>query len=71
MYRRHLELLRKKLTSRITLLRRFAGSDWVSEVTTLRIANLALVLSTAEYCTSVWCHSAHTHLIDPAINDVL
>jgi len=27
-YRRHLESLRKKLTSRVALLRRFAGSGW-------------------------------------------
>ena len=36
-----------------------------------RIATFALVHSTAEYWASVWCCSAHTHLIDPAINDVL
>ena len=27
--------------------------------------------STAEYCAHVWCRSAHTRLIDPAINDAL
>jgi len=27
--------------------------------------------STAEYCAPVWCRSAHTRLIDPAINDAL
>ena len=32
---------------------------------------LALVHSTAEYCVPVWCRSAHTHLIDLAINDAL
>jgi len=37
----------------------------------LRIANLALVHSTAEYCALVWCRSAHTRLIDPTINDAL
>ena len=39
--------------------------------TTLRTAALALVHSTAEYCAPVWSHSAHTRLIDPAINDAL
>jgi len=29
------------------------------------------VHSTAEYCAPVWCRSAHTRLIDPAINKVL
>jgi len=29
------------------------------------------VHSIAEYCALVWCRSAHTRLIDPAINDAL
>jgi len=49
MYRRHLELLRKKLTSRVALLRRLAGSGWGAEATTLLIATLILVQSTAKY----------------------
>jgi len=39
--------------------------------TTLRIATLALVHSTAGYWALVWCRSTHTRLIDPAINDAL
>jgi len=73
-YRRHLETLRKKLTSRVALLRRLAGSGWGAGATTLRTATLVLVHSTAEYCVPVWCRwcrSAHTRLIDPAINDAL
>ena len=64
-YRRHLESLRKKLTSRVALLRRLAGSGWGAGATTLRTATLVLVHSTAEYCAPVWCRSAHSHLIDP------
>jgi len=70
-YRRHLESLRKKLTSRVALLRRLAGSGWGAGATTLRTATLALVNSTAEYCAPVWRRSAHTCLIDPTINDAL
>ena len=70
-YRRHLESLRKKLTSRVALLSRLAGSGWDAGATTLRTATLALVHSTAEYCAPVWCRSAHTRLIDPTINDAL
>ena len=70
-YRRHLESLRKKLTSRVTLLRRLACSGWGAGATTLRTATLDLVHSTAEYCVPVWCHSAHIRLIDPAINNAL
>ena len=70
-YRRYLESLRKKITSRVALLRRLAGSGWGAGATTLRTGTLALVHSTAEYCAPVWCRSAHTHLVDPTINDVL
>ena len=70
-YRRHLESLRKKLTSRVALLRRLAGSGWGARTIMLRIATPALVHSTAEYSTPVWCRSAHTCLIDPTINNAL
>jgi len=52
-YRWHLESLRKKLTSRVALMRRLAGSGWGPGATTLRTATLALVHSTAEYCAPV------------------
>jgi len=48
-----------------------AGSGWSAGATTPRIATLALVHSTAEYCSPVWCSIAHTRPIDPVINDAL
>jgi len=39
--------------------------------TTLRTATLALVHPTTEYCAPGWCRSAHTRLLDRAINDAL
>jgi len=62
-YRRHLESLCKKLTSRVALLMRLAASGWGVGATTLRTATLVLVYSTEEYCAPVWCRSAHTGLI--------
>ena len=50
-FRHHLVALRKKLSSRVTLLRRLVGSGWGAGAKTLRIATLSLVYSTAEY----WC----------------
>ena len=67
----HLVALRKKLSSRVTLLRRLVGSGWGAGTKTLRTATLALVYSTAEYCAPVWCHSARTRLIDSVLNDAL
>ena len=70
-YHRHLESLRKKLTSRVALLRQLAGSGWSAGAVTLRTTTLAPVHSTAEYCAPVWYRSTHTRLIDPTNNDAL
>ena len=70
-FRHHLVALRKKLSSRVTLLRQLVGSGWVAGAKTLCIATLSLVYSTAEYCVPVWCRSAHTRLIDSILNDAL
>ena len=70
-FRHHLVALRKKLSSRVTLLRRLVGSNWSAGAKTLRIATLSLVYSTAEYCAAVWCRSAYTRHIDSVLNDAL
>ena len=70
-FRHHLMALRKKLSSRVTLLRRLVGSGWGAGAKTLRIATLSLVYSAAKYCAPVWCRSAHTCLIDNVLNDAL
>ena len=70
-FRHHLVALRKKLSSRVTLLRRLVGSGWGAGAKSLRIATLSLVYSTAEYCAPVWYRSAHTHLNDNVLNDAL
>ena len=63
--------MRKKLSSRVTLLRRLMGSGWGAGAKTVRIATLSLVYSAADYCAPVWCRSAHTRLIDSVLNDAL
>ena len=70
-FRHHLVALCKKLSLHVTLLRRLVGLGWGAGAKTLRIATLSLVYSTAEYCAPVWCHSAHTRLIDSVLNDAL
>ena len=70
-FRHHLKALRKKLSTRVALLRRLAGCGWGAGSKTLRISALSLVYSTAEYCAPVWCHSTHTRLIDSILNDAL
>lgn len=46
---RHLESLRKKLTTRVALMRRLVGSVWGAGARTLRTAALALVYSNSGY----------------------
>ena len=70
-FRHHLEALPKKLTTRVALMRRLAGSGWGAGAKTLRTAALSLVYSTAEYCAPVWCRSAHTRLIHSVLNNAL
>ena len=71
MFRHHLVALRKKLSSRVTLLRRLMGSRWGAGAKTLCMATLSLVYSVAKYCAPVWCRSAHTRLIGSVLNDAL
>ena len=72
-FRHQLMALCKKLSSRVTLLRRLLGSGWDASAKTLRTAASisALLYSTAEYCAPVWCRSAYTRLIDSVLNDAL
>ena len=70
-FRHHLVALHKKLSSRVTLLRRLVGSGLGAGAKTVRIATLSLVYSTAEYCAPVWCHSTHIRLINSVLNDAL
>ena len=65
----HLVPMWKKLSSRVTLLRRLVGSGWGAGAKTLCIATLSLVYSATEYCAPLWCRSAHTRLIDSVLND--
>ena len=47
-FRHHLMALRKKLSSRVTLLKRLVGLEWDAGAKSLRIATLSLVYSTAD-----------------------
>ena len=70
-FRHHQVALRKKLSSRITLLRRLVGSGWGGGAKTQCIATLFLVYSTAKYCAPVWYRSVHIRLIDSVLNNTL
>jgi len=68
-FRSHVERLRKKVSSRLNLVKKLAGTKWGTDPKTLRTAVLALCYSTAEYCTPVWSRSSHASKIDPVLNE--
>jgi len=50
-FKLHLTSLRQKVLSRYALVNRLAGTGWGASVSTLRTSSLALVYTTAEYCS--------------------
>ncbi|KAJ4921787.1 hypothetical protein JOQ06_026208 [Pogonophryne albipinna] len=58
-FKKHLEEVKAKVTSRVALIRRLAGTTWGDSAKTLRISTQALVFSVAEYCAPVWSRSPH------------
>ena len=62
-FRHHLVALSKKLSSRITLLRRLVGSGWGAGAKTLRIVTLSVIHSIAEYCAQC-SHSPHRQCLE-------
>ena len=67
----HLVALRKKLSSRIPLLKRLVRSRRGACAKTLYTPALSLVYSTVKYCASVWSRSSYTRRIDSVLNDAL
>ena len=60
-----------KVTSRVTLIRRLAGTTWGASAKTLRISMQALVFPAAKYCAPVWSKSPQVKKVDIAINSSL
>ena len=60
-----------KVNARCNLLRRLAGTKWGAHFDVLQTSTTALAFAPAEYCSPVWCRSAHTHRLDAALNNGL
>jgi len=69
LFRTHLHTLKRKVSSRVALIKRLAGVDWGASFKALRTSCLALAFAPAEYCAPVWCRSAHTKHIDVPLNE--
>ena len=70
-YTKHLSQLSMKVNARCNLLRRLAGTTWGAHFDVLQTSTTALAFAPAEYCSPVWCRSAHTHRLDSALNNGL
>jgi len=68
-FRTHLHTLKKKVSSRVALIKRLAGVGWGASFKDLRTSCLALAFAPAEYCAPMWCRSAHTKHIDVPLNE--
>jgi hypothetical protein len=70
-FKSHQEKAAKKVSSRVNLVRKLAGTKWGSNAQTSRTASLALVYSSAVYCAPVWLNSANVHKMDLQLNNVM
>ena len=59
-FKQHLEEVAGKVTSRVSLIRRLAGTTWGASAKTLRISTQALVFPAAEYTVPLSGVEAHT-----------
>ena len=67
----HVESLRKKLNSRVSLIKHQGETRWGVGAMTLCTATPALVHSAAEYREPTWCRNYHINPIDSIINNAM
>ena len=70
-FKQHIEELTGKVTSRVSLTRRLAGTTWGASAKTFRISTQTLVFSVAEYYAPIWSRSPHAKKVYVAINSSL
>ena len=70
-FRQHIEKLKKKMTSRVALVKRLAGLNWGACFDVLRVSTLWLVVAPPEYCSPVWNQSSHTNKLNTPFNEAL
>ena len=70
-YWEHLKGAVGKIKSRNNIIQKLVGTSWGSNPSTLRAASLALVYSSAEYCSPVWAQSCHAKCIDTILHSTM
>ena len=67
-YKQHIQNAKMKVTTRNTLLTKWATSKWGANPSTIRMTAFALSYSTAQYAIPVWARSPHAKNLDPGQN---
>jgi hypothetical protein len=70
-YNAHLTKTSKKVSARINIVRKLAGTGWGAGTEMLRTVALAIVYSAAEYCEPVWLNNVHLSNIDVQLNNAM
>ena len=70
-FHQHLENFSAKTSAHVALIHRLSGTAWGTLTKTLRTSTQALVFSTADYCSPVWCRSSNTKKLDMMLNTAL
>lgn len=70
-FKEHCLATKKKVIARNNIIRRLTGTTWGAQAHVLRTSAIALSLSAAEYSSTVWKNSSHSHHVDVAINDAV
>ena len=68
-YKKHLENTAHKVSKRVSLMRKLAGTSWGASQEVLKTTAMALCYSAAEYCSPVWARCAHTSKVDTQLNE--
>jgi len=70
-FRHHIEKLKNKMTSRLSLVKRLSGLNWGARFDVLRISTLSLLVAPAEYCAPIWTQCAHVRKLNTPFNEAL
>lgn len=70
-YKEHIEKTTLKLRTRVNIIQKLAGSNWGANPEVLRSSTLGLVISVADFGSTIWINSCHIEKIDVQVNSAL
>ena len=70
-FKKHISELKCKVSARVALLKRLAGTSGGASFQVLRTSTIALVYAPAEYCVPTRCRSTHAHTMNVPLNEAM